>query len=70
MQLTLDLDNTFDYPPVAVPLYWLSNWRWWSIFRWQNHNNFVRRYDRSGRIVRRYFPNGICPADFMEVKIS
>ena len=64
MQLTLDLDSTFDYPPIAVPLYWLSNWRWYMVWRWDRD----RQLERHTRLVRHYFPNGISQADFMEVR--
>ena len=65
MQLTFDLDSTFDYPPIAVPLYWLSNWNWGCLF-WESDNERSRRIERDGRIVRRFFPDGISQYDFMK----
>ena len=63
MQTLIDFDNLYEYPPEAVALAWLKNYRWEVLFRW----NIDRKIERSSRIVNKAFPNGISQADFMKV---
>ena len=69
MQTTIDFDNLFDIPAKAVPLIWLKNHRWNALFAW-NLDSQDRKLERSRRIVRKLFPDGISQADFMKVRLK
>ena len=64
MQIEIDFQELFEYPSETVAIVWLKRHRWVALFDWKRD----RQLERSRRIVRKLFPDGISQADFMKVK--